>query len=136
MATREENFISAMSNLYQHNNAGNSLYYSYPNTSPLTPIFSSPRTPASQYSTPSPTHYSPHTPSSHHSGSPSSRMSSGRGDIWSLPDPPRGQKPEYKDHVLIECALLTAENRTLTSKQICEVISSRFEYYRQEDKFE
>ncbi|KAF8645878.1 hypothetical protein AX16_007536 [Volvariella volvacea WC 439] len=55
-------------------------------------------------------------------------------DLWSLPDPPPGQRPSYTLPVLVKLAIYGSENKRLTLQGIYDAIAERFEYYRKQKK--
>jgi len=52
-----------------------------------------------------------------------------RVDLWALPDPPLGQKPQQPLPVLVKLAIHGCEKGMLTLQEIYQALENRFEYF-------
>lgn len=55
-------------------------------------------------------------------------------NLWSLPDPEPGKRPNHSYPMLVRLAIYGSPNQRLTLKGIYEAIEERFEYYRARPK--
>jgi len=52
-----------------------------------------------------------------------------RVDLWALPDPPLGQKPQQPLPILVKLAIHGCEKGMLTLQEIYQALENRFEYF-------
>ncbi|KAJ3571977.1 hypothetical protein NP233_g3385 [Leucocoprinus birnbaumii] len=54
-----------------------------------------------------------------------------RVDLWAIPDPPPGQKPDQPLSTLVKLAIHGSEKGLLTLQEIYQALQNRFEYFAQ-----
>ncbi|KAJ3571976.1 hypothetical protein NP233_g3384 [Leucocoprinus birnbaumii] len=58
-----------------------------------------------------------------------------RVDLWALPDPPAGQRPQHPLPILMKLAIHGSERGMLTLEGIYEAIQDRYEFYANTESF-